>query len=130
MENGKWKMGERSADIPTRAFDVGVRVVKFCEYLYARRGVSKLMAAQILAAGTSVGANVQEGQAAQSRADFIAKYSISLKEAREAAYRMRLLMAAEVVPAPRVATLVTDVEELAKMLGRAIVTAKRNRSPS
>ena len=104
----------KSADIPTRAFDVGVRVIKFCEYLYSRRGVSRLLAGQILSAGTSIGANVEEGQAAQSRADFIAKYCISLKEARETSYRMRLLMAANVVPLPRVGPLAGEVEELGR----------------
>lgn len=50
-----------------------------------------MLARQLLRAGTSIGANVEEAQAGQSRADFINKYSIALKEARESIYWLRLL---------------------------------------
>jgi four helix bundle protein len=49
------------------------------------------MSKQLLRSGTSIGANIEEGQAAQSRADFASKYSIARKEAHETHYWLRLL---------------------------------------
>jgi four helix bundle protein len=128
MENGKWQMEEvagKATDIPTRAFEFGVRIIKLCQHLDAKPGVSRTLAPQLLRAGTSIGANVEEGQAAQSKADFIAKYSISLKEARETSYRLRLLIAATVVPSRRVQPLLDECRQLSRMLARAILTARR-----
>jgi four helix bundle protein len=134
MENGKWQMdgGERAggkvADIPTRAFEFGVRIIRLCRYLDAKPGTSRTLASQLLRSGTSVGANVEEGQAGHSRADFIAKYTIALKEARETRYRLRLLAASALVPPKRIASLVTEAQELCRMIARAILTARRNRA--
>ena len=55
------------------------------------------MANQLLRSGTSIGANVEEGQAAQSRADFLSKLSIACKEARETHYWLRLLASSDIV---------------------------------
>ena len=56
-------------------------------------GVGRTLSGQLLRAGTSVGANLEEAQAGQSRADFISKNAIALKEARETHYWLRLLVA-------------------------------------
>ncbi|MEA2709985.1 MAG: hypothetical protein QOF78_2586 [Phycisphaerales bacterium] len=117
--------GEKATDIPTRAFEFGVRIIKLCQHLDAKPGVSRTLASQLLRSGTSIGANVEEGQAAQSKADFIAKYSISLKEAREAAYRLQLLIAATVVPTRRAQPLLDECNELSRMLASALLTARR-----
>ena len=115
----------RATDIPTRAFDFGVRIIRLCRHMDAKPGTSRTLASQILRSGTSIGANVEEGQAAQSKADFIAKYSIALKEARETAYRLRLLVASGVIPPRRVQLLLDECNQLCKMLARAILTARR-----
>lgn len=70
-------------DIRERTFDFAVRIVKLCQHLDKKPGVPRTLSFQLLKAGTSVGANVEEAQAGQSRADFISKNSIALKEARE-----------------------------------------------
>ena len=115
----------RAIDIPTRAFEFGVRIIRLCRHLDAKPGTSRTLSSQLLRSGTSIGANVEEGQAAQSKADFIAKYSIALKEARETAYRLRLLIAADVIPPRRVQPLLDECDQLCKMLARAILTARR-----
>lgn len=74
-----------------------VEIVKLCRLLDEKPGVSRTMANQLLRAGTSIGANVKEGQAGQNEADFIAKYSIACKEARETHYWLRLLATSEIV---------------------------------
>jgi four helix bundle protein len=123
MENGKKE--EKSTDIPTRAFELGVRIIKLCQFLDKQPGTCRTLASQLLRTGTSIGANVEEGRAAQSKADFIAKYSIALKEARETLYRLRLLTAAEVTPAARVQSLVDECSELCRVIGKALATARR-----
>jgi len=79
------------SDLPERTFEFARRVVLLCRFLEKRPGVSKTLANQLLRSGTSIGANVEEGQASQSESDFISKYSVACKEARETHYWLRLL---------------------------------------
>jgi len=115
-------------DIAERTFEFAVRIVKLCLYLDERRGVGRVLAPQIVRAGTSVGSMVEEAQAAESWADFISKMSVGLKEARETHYRLRVLAAAEVVPINRLAGLISEAEELKRIMGAIIVSTKL-RSP-
>jgi len=79
-----------------------------------------------LNAGTSVGANAEEAQAAQSKPDFISKNSIALKEARETHYWLRLLIAAEIMSEEKLAGLRDEAEELKRILGSIVVSARRS----
>jgi four helix bundle protein len=111
-------------DIEKRTFDFSIRIVKLYQHLDERQGVSKILGRQLLRAGTSIGANVEEAQAGQSKADFISKYAIALKEARETVYWLRLLTATEVLPAQRLSELQSEAEELMRIIGSIIVSAK------
>ena len=84
-------------DITQRSFQFAVRVVKLCKHLDSASGDSRTLGNQLLRAGTSIGANVEEAQAGQSKADFISKLSIANKEARETLYWLKLLLASEIV---------------------------------
>lgn len=86
------------SDLPERTFEFAKRIVLLCRKLDETPGVRRTLSNQILRSGTSIGANVEEGQASQSDADFISKYSIACKEARETHYWLRLLAATEHVP--------------------------------
>ncbi len=82
----------------------------------------------MLKAGTSVGANLEEAQAGQSRADFVHKNSISLKEARESNYWLRLILATEDFGEDirsRIHDLETESLEIAKIIGKIIVLTKK-----
>src|SRR5712691_8200132 len=81
--------------IKDRTFDFAVGIVGFCHTLNAKGGVSRTLGRQLLACGTSVGANIEEAQAGQSTADFVSKCSIALKEARESIYWLRLIQASD-----------------------------------
>ena len=70
-------------DLPDRTFKFAVEIVRLCKNLEKQHGIPKTLAHQLLRSGTSIGANVEEGQAGQSKADFISKYSIACKEARK-----------------------------------------------
>ena len=113
--------------ITDRAFAFAVRVVKLCKYLERHSGVSKLIISQLLAAATSVAANLEEAVAAQSRADFIHKNAISLKEARESNYWLRLIVATEPFkPSIRsgILQLVQESCEISKIIAKRIISSK------
>ena len=80
----------------------------------------------LLRSGTSIGANVEEGQASQSRADFIAKYSIACKEARETHYWLRLLVASEVITESKLQDLIDESNQLVAILTSIIKTTRNN----
>jgi four helix bundle protein len=77
----RMKAGDRPVDVRARSFDFSVRIVRLCNHLFGKSGVGRTLVNQLLKAGTSVGANLEEAQAGQSRADFISKNAIALKEA-------------------------------------------------
>ena len=112
-------------DIRQRTFELAVRIVRLCQHLDEQRGAGRVLARQLLRAGTSIGANVEEAQAGQSRADFASKYAIALKEARETNYWLRLIVAASVVAEARVADLLREVDEVTRIIGAIIVSAKK-----
>ena len=73
---------EHPRDIVERTLEFAVCIVQLCGKLDERPGIGRVMMSQILRAGTSIPANVEEAQAAQSKPDFVSKMSIALKEAR------------------------------------------------
>jgi len=113
-------------DIVERTFDFAVRVIQLCVKLEERPGVGRVLMSQILRAGTSVPANVEEAQAAQSKLDFVSKMNIALKEARETHLRLRLLAVADIVPENSLNPLVQEADEITRVLGAIIVSTKRN----
>jgi four helix bundle protein len=88
---------DAKVDLVERTFEFARRVLKSCQMLDQTPGVSRTLAAQLLRAGTSIGANVEEAQTAQSRADYLNKLSIARNEARETHCWLRLLTASEIV---------------------------------
>jgi four helix bundle protein len=117
--------GGQPRDILERTFNFAVRIVKLCARLDERRGVGRVMMPQILRSGTSIPSNVEEAQAAQSKADFISKMSISLKEARETHLRLRLVNEARLFPENQLHPLISENEELKLIIGAIIVSARR-----
>ena len=79
---------------------------------------------QLLRSGTSIGANVEEAQASESKKDFVHKYSLALKEAREAHYWLRLLVASEIISESRLQPLKAEANELVAIL---TTICKKNR---
>jgi four helix bundle protein len=118
------------ADVKDRAFVFAVRIMKLCRILEQNSLIAKSVCNQLLRAGTSIGANLEEAVAGQSTADFLHKNGISLKEAREANYWLRLILASTEFQ-PKIKTGIEELEqeamEIAKIIGKRIVTTK-NRS--
>jgi len=114
-------------DIRERTFDFALRIVKLCQQLEEDGGVGRTLGWQLLRSGTSIGANVEEAQAGQSKLDFISKNAIALKEARETIYWLRLLEASKIIPSKRLSELQSEADELARIIGAIIVSAKRGK---
>lgn len=113
-------------DIRKRSFQYALRAVKLYRFLQERRdGAGWILGKQYLRAATSIGANVEEAQAGESRADFIHKYGIAQKEAKESHYWLRLLAESDTVPALRLRPLMRETEELYAVITAIIKNAKQ-----
>lgn len=85
-------------DITERTFQFSLEILRLFRKINREYSADKnVLSKQLLRSATSIGANVEEAQSGQSRADFISKMSIALKEARETHYWLRLLAAGELV---------------------------------
>ena len=113
-------------DLRQRSFDLAVRIVRLCRYLDRQPGSTRALSAQLIRSGTSVGANVEEAQAGQSKADFVCKMMIALKEARETCYWLRVLSASRTLPSAKISELQTEAEQIRNILGAIVVSTKKN----
>ncbi|MGN1086682.1 MAG: four helix bundle protein [Porcipelethomonas sp.] len=100
-----------------------IRIVKLYQYLTKKNEF--VMSKQILRCGTSIGANITEGNYAQSHADFISKMNIALKEAAETEYWLELLRDTEFITEQQFKSIHTDCSELIKLLIVIIRNAKQ-----
>ena len=102
-------------NIENKSFEFAVRVVNLYKFLTTEKK-EFVMSKQILRSGTSIGANIAEAQKAQSRADFNAKLNISLKEANETYYWLRLLYRTDYISNDAFTSLENDVNEIISIL--------------
>jgi len=108
-----------------KAFYFALRVVKLYQYL-ANEKKEFVMSKQVLRSGTSIGANIEEANQAQSKSDFIHKLSISQKEAFETHYWIRILRESDFPGRKLADSLLADCEEIQKLITTSIKTAKTN----
>ena len=110
--------------VEQKSFQFAIRIVRLHRYLR----VSKkefVLSKQLLRSGTSIGANIAEAQQAQSRADFIAKLSIALKETSETKYWLRLLKATGYLSGNESQSVYADCVELEKILVSILKSTKQ-----
>ena len=112
-----------NSNIEHKSFLFSVRIVKLARYLQEEKR-EYILSKQLIRSGTSIGANVVESQQAQSRADFISKLSIALKEACETNYWLRLLQATDYLSEPEFSSIIADCRELEKILTSIIKTTR------
>jgi len=113
-------------DIEERTFEFALRIVDLAKVL-PKTLVADVLMRQLLRSGTSVGANVEESHAGYSRDEFSYKMNISLKEARETHYWLRLLQQSGLAKPQQVDLLLDEAEQIKKILG-AIVSKTRGKS--
>lgn len=111
-------------DIKERMFLFGVRIVRLVGRL-PKTVAGIEIGRQIIRSGTSVGANAEEADAAESRRDFIHKMSIARKEARETGFWLRTILAAELLVDGEVRSLDQESDELVRILSAIITSAKK-----
>ena len=108
-----------------KSFAFAVRVVRAYKYLVDDKK-EFVLSKQFLRSGTSIGANAEEAIGGQSRPDFVAKMNIAYKEARETNYWIRLLQATDYFAEAQAKSLLSDNEELLKIISSILITTKNN----
>jgi len=106
--------------VKQKSYDFALRIIKLCAMLRNKKHFE--MSSQLLRSGTSIGANVEEALAGQSRKDFFSKMSIASKEARETNYWLRLIIDAEILDKQKCSSLLKESEELIKILTSIVKT--------
>jgi four helix bundle protein len=118
--------GGRRHDIRDRSFAYALRAIKLYQHLQKQRdGAGWVLAKQYLRAACSIGANIEEAQASESKADFIHKLGIAQKEARECLFWLRLLSESDIVSETKLTGLMQETDELISVLTSIVVRAKR-----
>jgi four helix bundle protein len=118
---------EKPYDIHERLELFACDVVRAAQNLHNQGGIARALSFQLLAAGTSAGANAAEGDGASSHDDFIAKHRIALKEAKEARFRLRVCRRCEFLDA-RHDALIRESDELVKILAKIVHVALKNKA--
>jgi four helix bundle protein len=119
-------MSKDPPDIRKRAHGYSLRAIRLFHALQeGKDGAGWVLGKQYLRAATSIGANVKEAQSAESRLDFVHKYGIAQKEARESVYWLKLLAESGIIPLPRLKPLMKETEELFAVTTGIIVSTKR-----
>ena len=110
----------------SKSFEFAVRIVNLYKYLTKDKN-EYVLSKQLLRSGTSIGANVSEGERAQSKADFYAKMSIALKEANETYYWLKLLYETDYLTEKEFLSVENDVNELISLLVSICKTTQNNK---
>jgi len=117
-------MDDKDLKILDRSYQFALRIIKMGEQFPDSTG-AKIIGNQLLRAGTSVGANVEEAVAAYSKPDFVYKMSIALKEARETHYWLRLLRDSAILKPVRLQAILLEAGEIKNILGAIVRTARK-----
>jgi four helix bundle protein len=113
-------------ELSDRLWRFGARVGKTVDALPETR-LGRHVAGQLVRCGTSAPPNYDEGCAAESRADFVHKLGVALKELRESRGWLRFIIIAGLLPEKRILPLLGESEELSKIIARPLLTAKSHR---
>ena len=116
-------------ELSERLWKFAARVGKAVDALPDTR-LGRHVAGQLVRCGTAPPPNYDESCAAESRRDFVHKLGVALKELKETRGWLRFIVIAELLRAKRIAPLHEESQELIKILGKSISTAKSNRRPS
>jgi four helix bundle protein len=111
--------------IVDKSYKFALRIINLYKYLITEKK-EYVMSKQILRCGTSIGANINEAQSAETKPDFIHKMGISLKEVRETIYWLNLLRDSDYIDKKSFSSIEKDCAELLKLISKIILTSKNN----
>jgi len=118
---------EKEYDLQDRLIEYSVRIIKLSKVLPDSKA-GKHVSSQLLRSGTSPAPNYGESQSAESKADFIHKIKVALKELRETEIWLKIVVKAEMIkPASQLAPLLQETDELAAILYTSIETAMKRK---
>lgn len=111
--------------IENKSFEFAIRTVNLYKHLITEKK-EYIMSKQLLKSGTSIGANVSEGEQGQTKADFHSKMCIALKESNETYYWLRLLFATEYLTEKEYLSMEPDIKEIIALLTSICKTTQNN----
>lgn len=118
----KYERMERSNPLLEKSYAFSLSIIALFQLLQRQR--EYVLSKQVLSSGTSIGANIEEAQQAQTRKDFISKMSIAAKEAYETRYWLRLLRDSKIPTMQQTQELLSRVDEIIRMLVATLKTSK------
>ena len=122
-------MDDNIVSIQQRTKSFAVRVINAYVELNKKQfdDAAKVLSKQFLKSGTSIGANCSEARFAQSRADFLSKYSIALKEAAECQYWIEVMIESNIVSENKFRKMLPELEEIIRILVSTTKKLKENK---
>lgn len=124
MMNAQWSMNyDKENIVLNKSFDFALKIIELYKILKEHKEF--VISKQLLRCGTSIGANIEEANAAQTKKDFATKMSIASKEARETRYWLRLLQQSKLVNLDYKKYLI-DIDELIRIITAIVKTAQTN----
>ncbi|MBO6794813.1 MAG: four helix bundle protein [Balneolaceae bacterium] len=111
--------------ILNKTYTFAVRIVRLHSHLCETKKQFEI-AKQLLRSGTSIGANTEEAIGAESKKDFIHKFSIAYKEACETKYWLRLLRDSEIIDNKLAVSLIDDCEQILAIIGKIKITSRKH----
>jgi four helix bundle protein len=117
---------DKPEDIKERTFRFALTIISLVESL-PNTISAKTIGNQLIRSGTSIGANVEEATAAHTKNDFIYRMGVALREARETVYWLRLLDASRMVDKPQLTEILREADEIARILGAIVSSARGKR---
>jgi four helix bundle protein len=122
-------MGKKESILRDKSYAFAIRIVRLSQFLQHDKK-EFILSKQIVRSGTAIGALIREAEYAQSNADFISKFSISLKEANETAYWLSLLKDTDYIDLKLYESFFQDCDELIRLLVSTIKTLKTKKTLS
>lgn len=117
----------KSNVLQEKSYNFAIRIVKLAQFLREKKS-EYILSKQLIRSGTSIGANIEEASGVQSDSDFIAKLHISLKEAKESHYWIRLLRDTDFITQAQAESMLTDLNEIITLLTRSLKTLKSKKN--
>jgi four helix bundle protein len=122
-------MPEPPQDIRKRAYQYALRAIRIYQFLQKQRdSAGWILGKQPLRAATSIGANIEEAQGSESRADFIHKMGIAQKESRESLYWLHLIADSNMVSHSRLDRVIKETDELIAIITTIVVKTKSRKA--
>ncbi len=109
-----------------KSYKFAIRIINLYKFLVAEKK-EYVISKQILRSGTSIGANINEAQSAESKMDFVHKLSISAKEIRETEYWLKLLNETDYIDKISFDSICSECNELLKIINSIILTSKERK---